>query len=255
MLERKDLARFGPPGYTLAQKEKDYVQHWLLAYLARSGFSGVFKGGTSLQKAYGLDRYSEDLDFTATTARMPDWQAASAFLSAAGFSAPEFKTGKTGISESAKLRIRGPLYMGKPISECVVQVEISLRETVRNAPSIVAIRPPYPDLAAYQIRTMDKPEIAAEKIRALMTRRSARDLYDLAFLFRQEAVPDVGLVNEKLAYYEKTFNAEECVKRIQGIEKIWKTEMSALVAQPPDYTTTAKAVLDGVRAMASEKKQ
>ena len=65
MIDRKMLEKYGPPGFTLGQKEKDYAQHWMLSFLSRTGFDGVFKGGTCLSKIYySYYRLSEDMDFT-----------------------------------------------------------------------------------------------------------------------------------------------------------------------------------------------
>ena len=47
--------------------EKDVMVVWALSVLGSSGFDPhlVFKGGTSLSKAYGaIDRFSEDIDLT-----------------------------------------------------------------------------------------------------------------------------------------------------------------------------------------------
>lgn len=47
--------------------EKDVVQSLFLCELSKSGLPFVFKGGTSLSKAYGLiDRFSEDIDLSAS---------------------------------------------------------------------------------------------------------------------------------------------------------------------------------------------
>lgn len=45
--------------------EKDTIQSMILFKLSKSELSFVFKGGTSLSKAYGLiDRFSEDIDLS-----------------------------------------------------------------------------------------------------------------------------------------------------------------------------------------------
>ena len=45
--------------------EKDTIQSFFLYELAKSALPFVFKGGTSLSKAYGLiDRFSEDIDLS-----------------------------------------------------------------------------------------------------------------------------------------------------------------------------------------------
>jgi hypothetical protein len=62
-------ARSGRPAYLL---EKDVWVVWALSVLAdRFGEELVFKGGTSLSKAYGaIDRFSEDLDLTYDIRRL-----------------------------------------------------------------------------------------------------------------------------------------------------------------------------------------
>ena len=51
------------------QLEKDYLQYAVLLEIFKRSKGGlVFKGGTALQKCYGLDRFSEDLDFTTDSA-------------------------------------------------------------------------------------------------------------------------------------------------------------------------------------------
>ena len=50
---------------TVQMVEKDTIQSMLLLELSKSGLPFVFKGGTSLSKAYGLiDRFSEDIDLS-----------------------------------------------------------------------------------------------------------------------------------------------------------------------------------------------
>lgn len=165
MLGRNDLNRYGPPGFHLAQKERDYAQYWVLAFLSRSGFKGIFKGGTCLQKAFGLPRYSEDLDFTLGEAQEPDFESISAFLSSAGFSGMSWKKESSERSSSARLRFRGPLYNGSAISEGTVLMEFSKRENVILSPQVVVITPPYPDLLPYELRVMDGRESAAREKR------------------------------------------------------------------------------------------
>ena len=50
---------------TVQMVEKDTIQSILLLELSKSELPFVFKGGTSLSKAYGLiDRFSEDIDLS-----------------------------------------------------------------------------------------------------------------------------------------------------------------------------------------------
>ena len=50
---------------TTQMVEKDTIQSMILLKLSKSEEPFVFKGGTSLSKAYGLiDRFSEDIDLS-----------------------------------------------------------------------------------------------------------------------------------------------------------------------------------------------
>ena len=68
MLNRKNLESMKTVlGFNLGQVERDYLQHILLLFLYRhAGNWLVFKGGTALQKIFGLNRFSEDMDFTSS---------------------------------------------------------------------------------------------------------------------------------------------------------------------------------------------
>lgn len=247
MLDRTKLDKFGPPGFHLSQKEKDYAQHWVLSYLSRSGFGGVFKGGTCLQKAYRLPRYSEDLDFTLNGLQNPDLDSLSSFLSSAGFSGISFKSESKEMSDSIRLKFHGPLYNGNMLSEGTILLDLSKREKTILDAIPVSITPPYPDLLQYSIKVMDKKEIAAEKVRAIMTRFSARDLFDLYFLVKGGAIPEKSLISEKLKYYSLEFDASLFAKRTGALEKIWKREMTALTPNPVDFQQAKDEVLQAIR--------
>ena len=76
---------------------------------------------------------------------------------------------------------------------------------------------------------MDPSEIMAEKIRAILTRNNARDVYDLWFLTQKKIKISLQLVNSKLTYYKKSFDLDEFKKSIENKERIYKQEMEQLV--------------------------
>lgn len=249
MLAREELENSGPPGFTVGQKEKDYAQHWVLSYLGQGGFGGVFKGGTCLQKAYALPRYSEDLDFTLSGAPLPNFGGISGYLQNAGFGKAEWKLGGGNKPRPAKLGIEGPLFNGREISRCSLSLDFNAREKILLAPQIARIRPPYPDIIGYSVKVMAKKEMAAEKIHALLARSYARDLYDLHFLCRLGELPDEVLLSEKLASRGMEFGMGKFRKAADSLGRIWKTEISAFAPQVPDFAETKKEVLKAVGAM------
>ena len=244
MLDKHQLDRFGPLGFNLAQKEKDYAQYWILSFLAQSGFFGIFKGGTCLQKAYNLPRYSEDLDFTLNEAQLPDQNLLAKFLSSAGLTGVTFTWLDGEISSAVKVHFRGPLYSGKPISEGSVRLEFSKRETTLKKPFPVTISAPYPDILPFQFNVMDKGEIAAEKIRAILTRASARDLFDLYFILHGRTSLDLSLINKKLAGYQIKFNYADFSVRVNSLKGIWAKEISALTPNYLEFKLVSEAVLE-----------
>lgn len=88
---------------------------------------------------------------------------------------------------------------------------------------------------------MSLEEIYAEKIRALFTRKQARDLYDIYMM--QGRTPSRSLVNEKLKYYSKEFNLEEAEERVEDLERIWEKELEPLVKEVPIYKEVKETVL------------
>lgn len=244
MIDRTELGRFGPPGFHLGQKEKDYVQHWVLSFLSRSGFGGAFKGGTCLQKAFGLPRFSDDLDFTLGSAVEPDYESLSRFLSSAGFAVVSWRTEEGENAVTGRIRYRGPLYSGSTITEGVLTLQLSKREGLVLAPRAAIIRPPYPDLLPYQLLAMDASEIAAEKVRALMTRVSARDLFDLYFLLRLGAALRKDLIEEKLSLYRMSLDSGQVRERLSDVKRVWKGEITALTQASVDYEEAAEAFLE-----------
>jgi len=218
------------------QQEKHYIQTATLAgiYTALAD-EIVFKGGTALFLFYGLDRFSEDLDFTQM--KQYDQNKLKTTISDVLnliHITHEIKTEKSLKGKTLKVKAIGPLFKG-PRSESFVKIEISERNDVFLSPEIKEIVPIYDDLRPFTIPVMKKEEILAEKVRALMIRGKARDLYDLAFLIKKGVSFDYVLINKKLTYYKKTFNPEEFIQKAKSIKTLWQSELHGLVQKAPSY--------------------
>ncbi|MBI4918616.1 nucleotidyl transferase AbiEii/AbiGii toxin family protein [archaeon] len=239
MLNRTDLEKYRSiTGLNLGQIERDYLQHLALMILYKiSDRHLIFKGGTALQKIYQLPRFSEDLDFTLCK----EFELRKLMeklvkdLEIAGYDSSfeiqkDLKLGKT-----IRLKIKGPLYNGQENSVFYLLLEISNREKVLLEPQLKEIKPVYKDLNSYLVKVMDLKEIFAEKIRAIMTREKARDLFDINFLLDQKASPDLKLINEKLKYYKEKFDLKEFMQAIDNKSKIWKKDLTPLMIKIPDF--------------------
>jgi uncharacterized protein len=216
------------------QQEKHYLQTaTLTGVYSNLTDELVFKGGTALFFFYGLDRFSEDLDFTKIKKYNQDKlkKTVSDMLTIIHIE-HEIKKEKSLAGKTLKVKARGPLYKG-PLSESVISIEISERNDIILQPDIKEIIPIYDDLRPFTVPVMKKEEILAEKIRALMIRGRARDLYDVAFLLKKDISLQYNLVNKKLAYYKKTFVEEEFIHQATAIKNIWQSELHGLVPKIP----------------------
>ena len=93
---------------------------------------------------------------------------------------------------------------------------------------------------------MQEQEVLSEKIRALMTRRKARDVYDVWFLLNKGVKFNVKIINEKLSYYNLKWDVKIFEKRILDNKKIWKTELKPLLNSVPDFESVKKEIMEKV---------
>ena len=231
------------------QQEKQYTQTVLLSSIY-SILSNelVFKGGTAIFFCHGLNRFSEDLDFTVL--KPIDLKKLLVKLEKdLGYLGMPKRIGKINenkISLSFKVGAEGPLYSTES-SRCFVDIEISKRENVENF-EVVEIKPIYPDMLPFTVCVMKKEEILAEKVRAISKRNYARDVFDFYFLIKKGVKLDINLVNKKLKYYDESFNKKEFLKKVNEKEEKWESELKALVIgelpEFKDVKNTIKSIFE-----------
>jgi predicted nucleotidyltransferase component of viral defense system len=166
---------------------REYCQHLFLSHFYQQPFTDqiYFKGGTALRVIYTSPRFSEDLDFSSS---LTDIHALEdAVLDALAGIARE--NVDVDISES-KTTSGGYLaiitFHGGETPPVAVQLEISLREGRKRGEAVTIISDFIP---AYTILSLAKDQLLDEKINALLSRKKARDFYDLYFLLRANLLP------------------------------------------------------------------
>ncbi len=246
--ELKKLARLKGIS-SMGNAEKDYLIDLVLLSVSRNTKDElVFKGGTCLSKFYKLDRFSEDIDFTLR--KELDINALLmrilADLQSFGIYA-EIKESKTVLSSvMAIIRTKGPLYNGSPRSFSNIGIDINLQSGISMEPELAKYASIYPEVPRFSILIMHKEEILAEKVRAILSREKARDIYDLWFLLNEGARFDLNLVNEKLKYYGETWSAKAFTNKLILKESIWKTELAPLIDVVPDFREAKKFILENI---------
>jgi len=223
------------------QQEKDYALRILLKSLYQREERPLFKGGTCLRFCYGLNRFSEDLDFSMgiSPARFQSLvhQSAKA-LSDYGI---DYEFRKEELFEkqgsyTCTLRFRGPLWTGKPQFYNSINIDAGKRAGVILAPEWKLVGSEYPDLDNFMAHTMQIAEIFAEKASALFTRKKGRDLYDVWFLAQKGVALDKGLFERKLGLLK-----EKPALTLIGKEE-YERDMAGLVPRLVPYEQVAKEV-------------
>jgi len=238
------------------QVERDYMQHIMLsAIYSKIADELVFKGGTMLQKAGVADRFSIDLDFTGSISDEALLELAKhveRYFEALGIRCEyKFEERKqSGVNIS--FYIEGPYYLLNKTesSKVVLRLQISRREKVLLKPESKLITPIYSDLLPYPILAMRLEEVAAEKVRAIMTRNEPRDVYDLYLLVKKGAIIHDYLVRRKLEGYAE-FSLEKFEEQINKKEGAWNKELEDLLFKASaehlvDFQIAKKAVLESL---------
>lgn len=212
-----------------------------LAITALSEFPIVFRGGMYLWFFHGLRRFSEDLDFTEVEELQEEMpEKVSRNLSLFGVE-NELKIMKNNdVTLSFRISASGPLNTGLR-DRCIVYIEVSKREEIIE--DRIPLRFDHPEYALpiKSISGMALEEVGAEKVRAMMTRQKARDLYDLYYLVQSKKIKfNKELINEKLKYYEIRFSKNAFVDNIGKVESFYERELKGIVFDTlPDFEVVA----------------
>lgn len=239
MLSREEIISIAETtGLKPHQQEKDYLLTIVLSIIYKSTDTQlVFKGGTALAKAYGLNRFSEDLDFTLNEKTDLEFLIKKIHTGLTDYGI-ENSIGKEEsrfeFSSTWKIKTKGPLFTTEK-SSCFIRIEVSYGEKTQLKPEIINVFPMYKDIPNFQIVSMNINEILAEKVRAIMTRDKARDVYDLWFILNKNASKNEELINKKLEYYKIKYSKKDFFKKIKSKKTEWNMELNLLLNKVPKF--------------------
>lgn len=215
---------------TLEEKKnalKEIVQEIALCGLSRAGFfkHAAFYGGTALRIFYGLDRFSEDLDFSLTS---PDTD----FELRPYFNGLEKELASVGLKFSVEEKTKSidsdikSAFLKGNTKEHIVSIydlqniNINPEEVIKikfeidvNPPAFATFENKYRLLPSpYQVKLYDMPSLFAGKTHAVICRAwknrvKGRDLYDYIFYLAHRVkinlphlrarLEDTGVLNKK----------------------------------------------------------
>lgn len=208
---------------TLTDKKnsiKEVVQEIILCGLSRAGFfqTAAFYGGTALRIFYGLDRFSEDLDFSLMT---PDSNfrldgylpALEKELLTYGFRFKAESKAKAKDSDVLSAFVKGNTrehillcYADERLAKTIVGSEL-----IKVKFEVDTIPPPYAGFKRqfrllpipYEINLYDMPSLFAGKMHAVICRAwknrvKGRDLYDYVFYLARQTPVNLKHLNARL---------------------------------------------------------
>lgn len=241
---------------------KEIVQEVVLCGLSRGGFfkDAAFYGGTALRIFYGLDRFSEDLDFSLVS-QNPDFDLTKYF------SYIENETKSLGlnfsVSEKAKSfdsNVKSAFLKGNTKEHILTFYEESNDTNIINKDELISIKfevdinPPMGATfetkfsllpSPYQVRLYDMPSLFAGKIHACLCRNwksrvKGRDFYDYVFFLAMGA--KVNLVNLKAKLVQSKFIAEDYDLTIENLKTLLNERFSNM-----DFAQAKEDVLPFVK--------
>ena len=254
---------------TLSDKKnsiKEVVQEIMLCGLSRAGFfhSAAFYGGTALRIFYGLDRFSEDLDFSLA-APDPDFRldaylpALEKELASYGFHFQAEARKKTVDSDIQSAFVKGNTR--EHILICYADDRLARSiggsELIKVKFELDTTPPPYASFEQkyrllpipYEIRLYDMPSLFAGKLHAVICRAwksriKGRDLYDYIFYLSRQTPVNLKHLNVRLV--DSGFEGSREDMTLPEIKQILLQRFSSI-----DYSKAKEDVLPFIRNPAS----
>jgi len=241
---------------------KEIVQEVVLCGLSRGGFfkDAAFYGGTALRIFYGLDRFSEDLDFSLVT-QNPNFDLTKYF------SYIENETKSVGLNfevkEKIKTRdsnIKSAFLKGNTKEHILTFYENSTDANIINKDEVIKIKfevdinPPVGATyetkfgllpSPYQVRLYDMGSLFAGKIHACLCRNwksrvKGRDFYDYVFFLSMGA--NVNLDNLKAKLVQSNYIKEDFNLTIETLKDLLNERFANM-----DFVQAKEDVLPFVR--------
>ena len=244
------------------QIEKDYILAWILSGIAQHEHLSqvlAFKGGTILKQIYFEDyRFSEDLDFTLVNKDSTKDDIIEWFNELFQFLLEEINL-PLEILDGGKynedglhfyITYLGPL--GGKAKHKHVKVDISRNEKLEFEPIPRPLLHSYSDQIDCTILCYSLGEVLIEKMRSVIQRMQARDLYDIWYLLEIHEMDILDYVKE---FSEKCFHKDidpaifptKFEQRLPAYHGRWEHSLKDQIRNLPDFNGVLRQVQQHIR--------
>jgi len=261
MIDENTLESFANLFKDNRQLEKDYLLNLMLKVISLNKISQSLelKGGTALYLFHGLDRFSEELDFSYVGKKMilkidsliepvmHDFSLSYKISKSKGNVIIRDEKGISGIR--SEFFIEGPLF-NKTGKRHKIKIDISIRNDLLMKPEQAMLVSKYSDIGTILLYKMPLQEMLAEKLCAILERAKARDLYDAYFILKYKGLEyEELIVAKKFEKRGKTFKREHLLSAINNVSKdLWKEELQYIVPRLPDLSEVKDFISNKISA-------
>jgi uncharacterized protein len=242
MMSKEALNRVAQQtGLSLYQQEKDYLLKLFLHFYYKKYDDAIFKGGTCLKYLFGLDGFSEDLDFNIKKVNKFKEQVHKTLekFEEVGMMYSFRKEEEFIDSYTCTIGVEGPLFTGEKQTQNKFRIDAGYRVGTFKIPEWRIIKSEYPETTEnILVQIMNLQEIFVEKIITLFNRKKGRDLYDIWFISNGGITLDKKLLKKKAA--------KEKVKLDFGricTKQEYERDMSKLTRKVIPYEQVKKEVM------------
>lgn len=203
------LARQGREPLERLNRLREQLHHLILQEADRCGaFQQLcFVGGTALRILHGLDRFSEDLDFSVFAPASPTFdfarvvQAIHRAITAYGFACTLKEKRQAQAVASCFFSFDRLLHAVHPSFRTNQRLAIKWDVDCRPPHGAIATMSPVTGIRVYTIRHYDLPSLFAGKLHAVLCRAytKGRDIYDLLWYLGKRVPVNTTLLGAALA--------------------------------------------------------
>jgi predicted nucleotidyltransferase component of viral defense system len=225
-------------GLSLYQQEKDYLLKLFLFFYYKQFEDAIFKGGTFLKYIFGLDRFSEDLDFNTKKPKVFKTQVHNTIQQFAqlGIHAHFRKEELFPDAYTCEIVCSGPLSQGTTQTQNKFRIDAGYRTGTMKRPEWRVIQSEYPETTTqFLVHAMHMEEVFAEKILALLQRNKGRDLYDVWYMMH------AGITFNK-DLFEKKARKRKMEKMDIPSKQQYERDMTKLTSKIIPYTQVQKDI-------------
>lgn len=210
---------------------REYLQHLFLNYFyqQKNSENFLFKGGTALRIVYQSPRFSEDLDFSGIrNGRVLEEVIENTLILI------NKNNIKSDLIESKKTSEGWLNIFQFAIYQYQIKItsEVSYRKTFLSKESIL-INSDF--IFPYKILILSPELLINEKIEAFLSRKKARDVFDLYFILR----------NERLRKFIDFKRKEKIISALQSIENFY-LEKELKLFLPLPYQSLLKGIKEKI---------